>query len=78
MKTAKHGLGLARKDAAGAVKVLRNILKDALAVFSVDESQCKGLDNALVRRPTQQPGDSAPGECLALLAPLRAERAARQ
>jgi len=40
-------LGKARKDEAGAVKVLRNILKDARADLSVDESQCKGLDNAL-------------------------------
>jgi hypothetical protein len=42
-------LGEARKVAAGAVKVLRNILRDALADLSVDGSQCNRLDNALDR-----------------------------
>ena len=40
-------LGKARKDAAGAVKVLRNILKNARADLSVDGAQCNRLDNAL-------------------------------
>jgi len=40
-------LGEARQAAAGAVKVLRKILKDAASDLSVDESQCNGLDNAL-------------------------------
>jgi hypothetical protein len=40
-------LGKARNSAAGAVKVLRNILKDARADLSVGESRCHGLNNAL-------------------------------
>ena len=40
-------LGKARKDAAGAVKVVQRILRDARADLSVDASQCNGLDNAL-------------------------------
>jgi hypothetical protein len=42
-------LGDARKEAAGAVKVLQTILRDARADLSVDESQCYGLDCALDR-----------------------------
>lgn len=42
-------LGEARKSAAGAVKVLRRVLKDARADLSVDESQCHGLDDTLDR-----------------------------
>lgn len=42
-------LGQARKEAAGAVKVLRRILKDARGDLSVDESQCHSLDDALDR-----------------------------
>ena len=40
-------LGKARKEAAGAVKVLRKILKDARADLSVDESLCNLMDNAI-------------------------------
>ena len=40
-------LGKARKDAAGAVKVLRNILKGARTDLSVDGAQCNRLENAL-------------------------------
>ena len=40
-------LGKARKDAAGAVKVVQKILRDARADLSVDEYQCNRLDNAL-------------------------------
>ena len=40
-------VGKARKDAAEAVKMLRNILKDARADLSVDEYQCNRLDSAL-------------------------------
>jgi hypothetical protein len=40
-------VGKARKDAAGAVKMLRNILKDARADLSVDAYQSNRLDNAL-------------------------------
>ena len=40
-------LGRTRKDAAGAVKVLKKSLKDARADLSLDESQCNRLDNAL-------------------------------
>jgi hypothetical protein len=40
-------LGKARKDAAGAVKILRNILKKARADLSVDAPQCNRLDNAI-------------------------------
>ena len=40
-------LGEARKAAAVAVKVLRKILKDARADLSVQESQCKRLDDVL-------------------------------
>ena len=42
-------LGKARKDAAGAVKVVQEILRDARADLSVDEYQCNRLDNALDR-----------------------------
>ena len=40
-------LAEARKDATGAVKVLRKILKDARADLSVEEYQCIRLDQAL-------------------------------
>jgi hypothetical protein len=40
-------LGDARKDAAGAVKVLQKLLRDARADLSVDEYQCNRLDNAI-------------------------------
>jgi hypothetical protein len=40
-------LGKARKNAAGAVKVLRKILKDARADLSVPGDQCNCLDYAL-------------------------------
>ena len=42
-------LGEARKDAAGAVKVLKNILQDARDDLSVNGAQCYRLDNALDR-----------------------------
>ena len=40
-------LGKGRKDAAGAVKVLKKILRDARADLSVDGAQCNRLENAL-------------------------------
>lgn len=46
-ETVPADLGNARKAAKGAVKVLREILKDARADLSVDEYQCNRLDNAL-------------------------------
>lgn len=42
-------LGEARKAAKKAVDALRQILQDARADLSVDESQCNRLDNALDR-----------------------------
>ena len=47
VKSVPADLADARNAAAGAVKVLRQILKDARADLSVDESQCNRLDDAL-------------------------------
>jgi len=40
-------LGKGRQDAAGAVKVLKKILRDARADLSVDGAQCNRLEIAL-------------------------------
>jgi hypothetical protein len=42
-------LGEARKAAAGAVKVLQKLLKDARADLSVGEHDCNELDSAIDR-----------------------------